>query len=356
MRVAIRVDASSEIGTGHFTRCLSLADALKVRGARIRFVSRHLPAHLQEALAISGHEFVQLKPVVEEKLVPETAHAHWLGVSQQTDARDTLAALSDVAWGWLVVDHYALDTEWEARLQEVAKNTLVIDDIADRTHQCAMLLDQNLYLDMESRYRGKVLGHKQLLLGPRYALLRNEFKNARARVQPRSGRIRRVLVFFGGIDRTDYTTRAIEALAGIDGDLSVDVVIGAAHPRRRDVEGACADLMFKCHVQTDRMAELMATVDLGIGAGGSSSWERCSLGVPALLVSLAANQIEIARALEATGACRYLGPADTVNASDIRAAVLDLLNSPMQVRAISEKAFSLVDGLGVDRVCDAMGC
>lgn len=353
--IAFRTDAGKQIGTGHFMRCLTLADALKKQGACIRFVSRGLPSYLCDMLKDKGIEFAPLDDPPSPCAFDELAHAHWLGTSQAQDVRETLEALSDQVWDWLIVDHYALDSRWERAMRSVCKKIMVIDDIADRKHDCDVLLDQNFYSDMQTRYADKVPADCQLLLGPRYALLRDEFRKLRKQVQPRTGPVKRILVFFGGVDLDNLTGQAIKAFAQLNVDgLQVDVVIGTKHPARSEIETNCTKHGFKCHVQTDRMAELMAAADLAIGAGGSASWERCCLGLPALLVALADNQIDIAKALDLSGACIYLGAFETVNSSLIQHKVAELLNASDQVEMISRHGFSLVDGQGIDRVCKGL--
>ena len=356
-KVVFRVDASSRIGTGHFMRCLTVADAMKQRGIQIRILSRHLPAHLRAMLAAKEHEFMPLNSSSIEAISDDLAQSHWLGTSQHVDAQDSVQALSDQTWDWLVVDHYALDARWESALRQTAKNILVIDDIANRQHDCDVLLDQNFYTDMNARYTGKVPAHCRLLLGPRYALLREEFRHLREQVTLRTGPVKRVLVFFGGVDASNCTARAIEALANIGGhDLHVDVVIGVQHPFREQIEAECVQYGFRCHVQTSQMAELMAAADLAIGAAGSTSWERCCLGLPVLLVAIADNQINIAEGLDFLGACIYVGTAKTAIAPIMQNAILNLLSAQDQLKTLSERSYSLVDGLGVDRVCQAMSC
>lgn len=355
-QIALRVDASTQIGTGHFMRCLTMADALRERGARPRFVSRHLPEYLRSKLAEKGHDFVLLQGASENMAVDELAHAPWLGVSQSQDADATINALSDQHWDWIIVDHYALDCRWESRLRRSADKILAIDDIADRQHDCDVLLDQNLYADMETRYADKVPAHCQQLLGPRYALLRDEFRRLRQQVKPRSGVVRRVLVFFGGMDIDNYTSQAIAALAQSEiSEVHVDVVIGAQHPARQQIEKECELHGFDSHVQTDRMAELMANADLAIGAGGSASWERCCLGLPAILVALADNQIDIAKTLDVYGVSVFAGTLQTVNASTLLNEVTKLVNGYERYEKMSREAYSLVDGSGVDRVCQESG-
>lgn len=291
MNIAFRVDASNQIGTGHFMRCLTLADALKQRGAHIRFVSCGLLVYLRDMLSAKDMELVSLGSDAIPYPADDLAHASWLGSSQAQDAQVTIQALSGQVWDWLVVDHYALDARWESALRETAKKIMVVDDIADRQHDCDVLLDQNFYADMQTRYADKVPAHCQLLLGPRYALLRDEFRKLRGQVKPRTGPVKRILVFFGGVDADNYTGQAIEALSEIDiRGLYVDVVIGALHPCLEKIKVACVQHGFICYVQTEKMAELIAAADLAIGAGGSATWERCCLGLPTLVFCTAVNQ------------------------------------------------------------------
>lgn len=357
MKVVFRTDATSQIGTGHFMRCLTLAEGLKKCGAHICFVSRDLPAYLQEMLAERGLEYAALPHETSCSEVDNLSHSSWLGTSQKQDAYSTAQMLLGRLWDWLVVDHYALDARWETTMRGLAKRILVIDDIADRQHDCDVLLDQNFYADMQTRYTGKVPEHCQLLLGPRYALLRESFGALHKQIKPRAGVVKRILIFFGGMDADNYTSLAISALAGlaIEG-LHVDVVIGAQHPNRAGIEGLCASLGYVCHVQTNRMAELMAAADLAIGAGGSATWERCCLGLPALLVSLAENQTGIARSLDEIGACIYMGTKETVDVTIIQRAITQVLHIDGKLKLLSASARSLVDGWGVNRVCQRLSC
>jgi UDP-2,4-diacetamido-2,4,6-trideoxy-beta-L-altropyranose hydrolase len=286
----------------------------------------------------------------------ELAHASWLGTSQAQDAKATVIALDNRIWDWIVVDHYALDERWESTVRKCCKKLMVIDDIADHQHDCDVLLDQNFYADMQTRYLSKAPAHCQFFLGPRYALLREEFRVMREKVKVRTGDIKKILVFFGGVDTNNYTSLALQALSELDITLQVNVVIGSQHPNREQIQQACIHHGFICHIQTTHMAELMAEADLAIGAGGSASWERCCLGLPALLIAVSGNQIDIAKSLDSIGACYYLGEKDSVNSSSIQHSFNELLVAPDQVLSISQQAFSLVDGLGLNRVSEALGC
>lgn len=355
MKVAFRTDASAEIGTGHLMRCLTLAEALHARGAEVRFIVRGLPEALQSLIAERGCGMVLLPTSNNASPAGDLAHSSWLGASQEEDAAQTLQGLADAAWDWLVVDHYALDHRWESAMRQVAAGILAIDDLADRRHDCDLLLDQNLYADMDTRYQGMVPAHAKLLLGPRYALLREEFRNLRPCVRPRSGTVRRILVFFGGVDAANHTGDALEALASLGTSCpAVDVVIGSGHPRKTEILHRCEDLGFVCHVQTRQMATLMANADLAIGAAGSATWERCCLGLPTIAVPVAANQVQLLEDAASNGlvwaACQ---PAEPGSAFE-RDLMALLANGPLR-QHISQAGLDAVDGRGLNRVVSAMG-
>lgn len=352
MNIAFRVDASTHTGTGHFMRCLTLADAIKERGGTSRFLSRNLPDHLRGLLDSRGHALLPLGPGVGG-VNGDLAHSAWLGTTQQADAQVCLDAFGESSCDWLIVDHYALDERWEARLRQRATHILVIDDIADRKHDCDILLDQNLYAEGSVRYEGKTARGCQLLLGPRYALLRPEFARQRRVTSARAGAVRRLLVFFGGIDARNFTGKTLEALSLIvRGQLEVDVVIGALHPFRAEIEASCYSLGFSCHVETTAMAELMAAADLSIGAGGTAVWERMSLGVTTFAIPTATNQIRQLHDLAALGLI-YAPQSAASEVDSIRAHLLALLDNPALVQAMSRAAWQVVDGRGAERV---VGC
>lgn len=348
----MRLDASAEIGTGHFMRCLTLADALARRGARVRVLSRALPEYLRALAVARGHEMVPLVGAAAP-LDGGPSHARWLGTTQEADAAECARALDGDVWDWLVVDHYALDARWERALRGACRRVLAIDDLADRDHDCDLLLDQNLYADADTRYRGLVPAACDLALGPRFALLREEFGDARKRITPRAGPVRRVLVFFGA-DPHGHTHPAVEALAALGTpEVGVDVVIGASHPERAAIEAACAAHGFACHVQTDRMATLMSSADLAVGAGGAATWERCCLGLPTFAVATAENQVrQVADAAEAGLLYAPAMPADASAAMRVHLAAL-LANDHLR-RGLSRRGMEAVDGDGTARMVGRM--
>jgi UDP-2,4-diacetamido-2,4,6-trideoxy-beta-L-altropyranose hydrolase len=354
MKIAFRTDASNQIGTGHFVRCLTLADELIKQGAHIRFISRNLPLHLIEMLNAKGMECISLITVASQEPIDGLAHSSWLGTSQAQDAQATIQALADQSWDWIIVDHYALDELWERAVHVSCKKLMAIDDLADRQHDCDVLLDQNYYADTQKRYIGKVPAHCQLFLGPRYALLREEFRTLREKVKVRTGDVKKIFVFFGGVDADNYTNLAIQALAELNITLEVDVVIGAQHPNREQIKQACIANSFICHIQTTRIAELMVDADLAIGGGGTATWERCCLGLPTISFCLAENQRKLI--VDAALAGLLYAPIGTRNLVEvIRDHVNSLLENPALIKLISNTAMKFVDGKGALRIISALG-
>jgi UDP-2,4-diacetamido-2,4,6-trideoxy-beta-L-altropyranose hydrolase len=354
MKVAFRVDLSARIGTGHFMRCLTLAEALKQRGAKTRFVTRQLPDVFRDMLNRGEHEHSLIACEESSELDRDLRHSHWLGTSQARDAAETARALKNSTWDWLVADHYALDSRWESRLRESSIRIAAIDDIADRTHDCDLLLDQNLQPGSGERYAARVPKNCRVLLGPRYALLREEFRAAREHARPRDGAVQRILIFFGGADIGNFTAEAIEAVARLRvSGLHVDVVIGARHAQGEEIAAQCRRHGFICHVQTERMAELTAAAELAIGAGGTAVWERCCLGLPALTICVAENQKEQIAAAAGAGLV-YAPEYVEAPAAFIQRHTLALMENPLLRRSISNACLLAVDGRGASRVADSI--
>lgn len=273
-KLFIRADASVQIGTGHIMRCLTLADELRGRCAEAIFVCREFDGNLCGYIEEKGY-IVHRLPVSngqECNIEGNLKHAVWLGADWRTDARQVEEIIKDLdpPLDWLVADHYALDKRWEGYLRPYCKKIMVIDDLADRAHDCDLLLDQNFSEDLESRYDGLVPTWCKELLGPKYALLRSEFREARTNLRKRDGHVKRIIIFFGGSDPTNETTKALEAIRMLNRpDIAVDVVVGAFNPHRKVIEQIASDLPdCTCHFNVKDMAVLMAGAELAVGAGG----------------------------------------------------------------------------------------
>jgi UDP-2,4-diacetamido-2,4,6-trideoxy-beta-L-altropyranose hydrolase len=332
-------------------RCLTLADALATAGVRCRFVCRNLPGHLAGRIADRGYPVDLLTGTEDSPTEGPPPHAGWLPVPQKRDAAETLAAMGGEIADWVIVDHYALDARWEARLRPAARRIMVIDDLADRPHECEFLLDQTLGRD-RSAYNGLVPKKGHNCIGAQFALLRPDFTRLRPESlsRRRNGDLRGVLVAMGGTDSENLTGQVLNRLSREARDLSVTVALGSAAPHLDDVRKQALQMGARIEVDTSDIAKHMASADLAIGAGGTMSWERACLGLPALLVIAAENQTDSARALAAAGTARLLGRWDDPGwPAELSRALCDL-RDPGRLAAMSRAAAAVVDGGGTERV------
>ena len=363
MKIAFRTDASLQIGTGHVMRCLTLADAMQAAGAQCHFICREHPGNLiaqirQRGFAVSVLPAATKALITDEQAVEtQSNYAAWLGANWTTDGEQTKVSVGAAAVDWLVVDHYALDARWEQTLRPLCRKLMVIDDLADRPHDCDLLLDQNLGRDVRD-YSQLVPEDCTVLSGPHYALLRPEFAalrgdSLRRRAAPQ---LEHLLITMGGVDQADATGKVLEALQDcqLPADLRITVVMGQHAPWLERVQ-LLAKLMpqpTEVKVNVNNMAQLMADSDLAIGAAGSTSWERCCLGLPTLIVVLAENQRSGAAALEKSGSVKIL---DSVNAiPHTLRSLLSLLVTSDALSQLSQKSYLVTDGQGTSRVKDAL--
>jgi len=358
--IVFRVDAALIIGTGHVMRCLALADELRTRGANCVFVSRSHEGHLCNLIRERGFKVLVLAavvPVAGTSLTDALNYSNWLGTSVSQDAVDALTLLGGLHFDWVVVDHYGLDAASERILRSACRQVLVIDDLADRPHDCDVLLDQNPGR-LSADYDGLLPAQCERLIGPRYALLRPDFARLRPVSLARRAGVpcRHILVTMGGVDKDNMTSKILAGLngAGLDDDFRVTVVLGANAPWVDEVryQAQRTHASTQVLVNVPNMAELMCEADLAIGAAGSTSWERCCMGLPTILLVLAENQRGIAEALGRDGIALCANGSDTV--SIVRDFVRMVLGDPSMLVEMSRKAAAIVDGLGVSRVADRL--
>lgn len=370
MKIVIRLDANSAIGAGHLSRCLTLAKALGPR-AEATFVTRRLPAELARTITAQGHEWIDLEGRMDDGRRPAAS------TSFGPDGRPSIAARDealrspsdrepDWRWeldaidrrlktstlDWLVVDHYGLDHRFESGMRDRVRRVLVVDDLADRIHDCDVLVDPTVGARPE-RYDGKLPDGCLRLVGARYALLRPEFAAARPAnlERRREPALRRLLVAFGGADSSDYTRRVLEALARspLAADVEVVAIVGALYRNVEQLERVAAAMPVRTIVRRDvrDMSEELSRADLAIGAIGTNALERCCLGLPSLVFPIAENQQETAEALEKRGAVRRVELEELPEAVG-RLTLRDIDELGMGARAVT-------DGRGAERVATTIG-
>lgn len=344
--VLIRTDADASIGTGHLVRCLTLAAALQECGAQVVLAARALTDPLRARVAAAGVELLDLPATEQPRDRPLPTS------TQEADADAVVAALEERRPDWVVVDSYALHAPWERRLRTVAARVAVVDDLADRAHDCDLLLDQNWFgPDTGERYDDLVPSGTTQLLGPRYALLQSAYRDARHEAPARDERPPRVVASFGGSDPTGELPKLLAGAGDllVDHGYAVDVVIGAAAPDLAEVRSATARLAgVQLHSDLPSLAPLLAGATLGIGAGGATTWERICLDVPALVAVVADNQAESIATLDAADVVRSVGAGRESTAATYTTAVRTAIDGRVPDPP------PLVDGWGAPRVALAM--
>lgn len=358
MRIVIRVDSSIEMGIGHVMRCLTLAEALKENNAQVEFICSEHEGNLIDFIQVKGFKVYPLSIRESFSEIPQSTslksknilnYAHWLGGSQQQDADLCKVILKKINPDWVIVDHYALDETWQIKLQGVYKKLMVIDDLADRKHQCDVLLDQT-YGRQVQNYQYLVSDSCHLLLGSKYSLLRPEFAKWREYSLKRreNPELKKLLITLGGADQNNVTGKILEKLKTCDlrADLEIMVIMGSIGPHIDDIQQQAKVLPYKIEVRSNisNMAEIMANADFAIGASGATTWERCCLGLPSIQIVLAQNQKLIAQLIHKAGA-----------ALSIEVDQLDQMNNQIshlmnQMRSLISNSAKVTDGTGVTHV------
>jgi UDP-2,4-diacetamido-2,4,6-trideoxy-beta-L-altropyranose hydrolase len=337
----IRADANLAMGTGHVMRCLALAQAWQDAGGRATF------AMIEPSLPI------------RERLQKESLEISLISASPGTkeDASQTVALAREHTASWVVVDGYQFRMEYQRALKSADCAVLFVDDYGHASCYCAdMVLDQNVSVD-ESDYQ-KREPHTQLLIGSQYCLLRREFdawREWRREIAPLG---HRVLVTMGGSDPENFTETAVAALALLEKEFEAIVVLGGSNARPELLTCNPSGIAQKKNIEVRRdvsnMAELMAWADIAISAAGTTSWEMCFLGLPALLVDLAENQTPIAQELDRRGCAIHVGSARDVSPEKLAERMQSLLRSNEDRQAMSSRGRDLVDGRGAARVVAAL--
>lgn len=360
LQVAFRVEASARIGTGHLMRCLTLADALSRQGAVCHFLARDW-GPLRALVQSRGHQTVALPawssgagPVADPEAPP---HVDWLGGPWQEDAEQTRLQLARIGASWLVVDHYALTAAWERAVRPATRHLMVIDDLADRPHDCDLLLDANAHPEPVQRYRHRVNPAARCLFGPRYALLRDEFLQAR-KAQPPFAQRRSLFIGFGGADADNLTLRSVRAAASLcAAGIPCDVVVGASYPYLDSLRQALAvpaHASTRLHVATDQVAQCMGQARMAVCGGGVSTWERMCMGLPSLVMAAADNQVEALRHLQDRGWIRLLGRASEVSDAMLAHEIQAFWQSSEALASMAGQGVAVVDGQGARRVVAEM--
>lgn len=354
MKVVFRVDASIDLGTGHVMRCLTLAQQICEMGGEVFFICKELNGDLCEYIKNKGYQVFSL-----QNKKNTTNFLHSSSNSWQTDVQETILILKQIKnIDWLVVDHYSLDKKWELLIRSYVKHVMVIDDLANREHNCDLLLDQNYYKNQEKRYQHLVPTCSKLLLGPKFALLRKEFSDIRQKgINMQKELIKKIFIFLGGSDPGNITTNALEAIEKLKYDyLIFDVVVGVSNKHKEEIRLLCdRNHHFNFLFNVENIAQVMKRADLCIVSGGTITWERYSLGLIGGIITTAKNQEELAETVHELQIDHYFGKAEELSQNKIMTKIESLIKTPFNhLKQRRESAVNLVDGKGAQRVIKEM--
>ncbi|GIN74768.1 UDP-2,4-diacetamido-2,4,6-trideoxy-beta-L-altropy ranose hydrolase [Bacillus sp. J14TS2] len=343
MNIIFRVDASEQIGTGHVMRCLTLAKQLQAISdhVQITFICRELSGNL---ISYIQDQDIQVEKLSSIDLSTHQSEYDWYRENWPRDFSEVFERLGSRSIDLLIVDHYGLDTNWEQRMKKNVKHLMVIDDLADRRHDCDILLDQNIQ-NHPGRYKGLVSESCKQLLGTDYLLLREEFIEMANNIQIRKGDIKNILVFFGGSDPQHLTLKTVDILQKISfQNCHIHVVVGSSNPQRNQIKKKCSEeegYVYYC--QIDYMAQLMKQADLAIGAGGATTWERIFLGLPSLTAVTADNQLELTKNIEREGLTISLGNHPHTIEITLKKTLENLRKHPHIIQEMSKKSLRFMD-------------
>lgn len=352
MRVAFRVDASAQIGTGHLKRCLSLAYAAGQLGVEVAFVWRDHGLDCTAEIERSGFRSYRLPPPRDVfPAVGGPDHAQWAGVTADQDVSETVDQLAPWRPDWLVIDHYGFDAVWHrAARRALGCYLAVIDDLGDRLIESDIVVDHNPTLDPRAKYAASGGGIGRLLSGARFALLGPQYR--RLKPMAVSAVVKSIGIFMGGADADNHSSLALAACRAAGFGGRVEIVTTSANPNLAALsETVARDPDAELYLDLPSLADFFSSHCLQIGAGGGAAWERCRAGVPALVLATALNQTVVTAALCQAGAAVTL---DNPTFDTVRACMSQLLHDYRLRLTLAEGSSCLVDGRGCERVAFAM--
>ncbi|HHX45897.1 MAG TPA: spore coat protein [Brevibacterium sp.] len=334
LRVALRVDASRDVGVGHVARAIALADEIVSRGGAVQIFG-----------SVTGASWL-LDAIAHRGLTVSPAPDH------PTTLRDAVQAAGCTA---VILDGYAFDPGTGAALKAAGLTVLAVQDGPFGAGQTAdLVLDQNLGATDEFVPPGV-----PALLGLEYTLMRNEVLEARTDQHP--GRdVPKGVIFCGGTDPqaaapflTDLVIRTRSAI-----ELTV---VAATDAIAADLARLLPRLGQQIDVisPTPQIVQIAANCDFAVVAAGGSVWELLCVGVPAAVVAVADNQEPTIRTIGATGAALALGTLRDLRSSSAAqdgavTMLRRLIDSPRERRDVSARAGQLIDGRGRARVIDEL--
>ncbi len=295
LNFVFRLDAGLQFGNGHFMRSLVLCSELLSRGHTVAVLAQQLPQPLQAVLRDRGIALHR--------------------IAAQSDGLAELASVHQVRpVDWLVIDHYGIDARWESAARPFAAHTMVIDDLANRPHDCDLLLDQNVPNRLQQRYGELVPRHCVQAIGWSHLLARPQFYAPG--LQERSG----LLVFLGGGNHSQALSSLIGNLLERNDGHPLKILVSSDYLPLSHWQSLIAN-HGQTHCDLPNPEPLYRGAQLALVRCGFVSYELALLGIPAVHVYTSPVQGEVARALEHMGAGVALAEAHLSDAFQLNDAL-----------------------------------
>lgn len=334
MNITFRLDASEEIGIGHLMRCLALSEELINRGHRCYFLSKIDNEDLVEK--------IEKRKTIFKKLNSTT--------SLKEDLKKLIEFSKEQEIDWVVTDHYGIDSEYIKKIKKNGFKILSVDDAAQIDYCSDIILNQNIGSE-KLRYSKKI--NSELLLGPKYVLLREEL--LRKNKMTESKNVKKILLTFGGTDNDNFTLKILKLLDSAIENKEFLVIAGPLNKFYEDIKKYSEDRNNITIIKSpENLADVYSKTDIAISAGGSSCYELAYFGIPNIIISIADNQLRIAEELEKQKVSIYSGKKDELNKEELIEKVKELIKNQTLRKKMSSNGKKLVDGKGKQRVVNFM--
>ena len=342
LNIIFRVDSGNLLGTGHVFRCLNIANIIE--NANIEFICKDFSNNSSYVIQ-KKYKIHLIKPSKSSNV--NLNINSWLGDTQLDDAKKTIEIIKNKKIDWLFIDHYNIHKEWEDNIRPYVKKIFVIDDYTNRPHNCDVLLNQQIENDKSFLYKNLLPSNCQLLLGVKYILLKQEYINSSEKREPIK-KLKRINIFMGGGDPSNETLKIMKICNNLNKKLrsilKFDVIVGSSNKNKELIEEYCQDKNeFTFYYNINYMEKVLAQADLAIGAGGGTSYERCIMKVPTLVICIAENQKLVLDRFINSGIINYLGDLKSDYKKKLEESILYYYKNPNELQKMSNNCYKFLN-------------
>ena len=335
MNIAFRVDASKYIGIGHLMRCIALSEELNKRRHNCYFLIRLNDNKLIDNLKQNK---------ISYKRIEKTA-------TLNEDLDFVLKFSNKNNINWIITDYYDLNSSYCRKLKEKNYKILSVDDYAQIHYYSDIVVNQNIGSE-KIHFSSEI--YTKFLLGPKYVMMRDELLNKNNKKKIKD--VQKLLITMGGSDHDNYTLKVLKSLKDLNENINVILVVGPLNPNYIKLKRFVKKMNVNIQLinSPKKISDIYLKSDIAISAGGTSCYELSYYGIPNLIITVAENQLNIAKEFDRRGISIYLGDKKEVTADIIKDKVNELINNHYLRKKMNQKGQKLIDGLGKKRIVDVM--